>query len=104
MAQLMLRVNPKSTTEAAAAKLMAAGMRKTSPTGFIASKGIFAIGGAVAGLLLGTAFAPKYVLLLLLFMGVAGFAAPGHLRQQQSRARARLPSRRSCRTRSTCSP
>jgi tight adherence protein C len=96
MAQVMLRVNPKSTTEAAAAKLMAAGMRKTSPTGFIASKGIFAIGGAVAGLLLGTVFAPKYVLLLFLFMGVAGFAAPGiyvnsRARRRQAAVAAELP-------------
>jgi tight adherence protein C len=96
MAQVMLRVNPKSTTEVAAAKLMAAGMRKTSPTGFIASKGIFAIGGAFAGLLLGTAFAPKYVFLLLLFMGIAGFAAPGiyvnsRARRRQAAVAAELP-------------
>ncbi len=56
---------------------MAAGMRKTSPTGFIASKGILAIGGAFAGLLIATATAPKFALPLLFFLGVAGFAAPG---------------------------
>jgi tight adherence protein C len=77
MARLMLRVNPRSTTEAAAGRLMAAGMRKTSPTGFIASKGILAIGGAFLGLLLGTALVPKYALPLLFFLGVFGFAAPG---------------------------
>ncbi|HYU26270.1 MAG TPA: type II secretion system F family protein, partial [Thermoanaerobaculia bacterium] len=77
MARLMLRVNPKSTTEVAAGRLMAAGMRKTSPTGFIASKGILAIGGAFAGLLIATATAPKFALPLLFFLGVAGFAAPG---------------------------
>jgi tight adherence protein C len=96
MAQLMLRVNPKSTTEAAAAKLMAAGMRKTSPTGFIASKGIFAIGGAVFGLLLGTAMAPKYALPLMFFMGLFGFAAPGiyvnsKARRRQAAVAADLP-------------
>jgi tight adherence protein C len=96
MAQVMLRVNPKSTTEAAAGKLMAAGMRKTSPTGFIASKGILAIGGAFLGLLLGTAFAPKYAFLLLFFMGVAGFAAPGiyvnsRVRRRQAAVAAELP-------------
>ena len=52
VARLMLHVNPKASTEAVAEKLMAAGMRKTSPTGFIASKGIFALGGAFVGLLL----------------------------------------------------
>src|SRR5207302_4910825 len=52
-AKLMLRVNPKASTEAVAAKLMAAGMRKASPTGFIASQGIFAIGLAFIGLVVG---------------------------------------------------
>src|SRR5438876_5515279 len=41
LARLMLRVNPKANTDAVAAKLMAAGLRKASPTGFIASQGIF---------------------------------------------------------------
>src|SRR6266511_3116772 len=67
MARLMLRVNPKSTTEVAAGRLMAAGMRKTSPTAFIASKGILAIGGAFAGLLIATATAPKCALPWLFF-------------------------------------
>jgi tight adherence protein C len=95
MAQLMLRVNPKSTTEAAAAKLMAAGMRKTSPMGFIASKGIGAIAGAIAGLLIG-AVVPKYALLLFLFLGVLGFAAPGlyvnsRAKRRQAAVAAELP-------------
>jgi tight adherence protein C len=96
MAQFMLRVNPKSTTEAAAAKLMAAGMRKTSPTGFIASKGILAIGGGLFGLLVGGMLAPKYALMLLFFGGVAGFAAPGiyvngRARRRQAAVAAELP-------------
>jgi tight adherence protein C len=96
MARLMLRVNPRSTTEAAAARLMAAGMRKTSPTGFIASKGILAIGLAFFGLLLGTATAPKYALPLLFLFGVFGFAAPGiyvnsRARRRQAAVAAELP-------------
>jgi tight adherence protein C len=96
MARLMLRVNPRSTTEAAAGRLMAAGMRKTSPTGFIASKGILAIGGAFFGLVLGTALAPKYALPLLFFGGVFGFAAPGiyvssRARRRQAAVAAELP-------------
>src|SRR5919109_559801 len=39
-AQLMLRVNPRASVDSVAAKLMAAGMRRTSPTGFIGTKGI----------------------------------------------------------------
>jgi tight adherence protein C len=96
MARLMLRVNPRSTTEAAAARLMAAGMRKTSPTGFIASKGILAIGLAFFGLLLGTATAPKYALPLLLLFGVLGFAGPGiyvnsRAKRRQAAVAAELP-------------
>jgi tight adherence protein C len=96
MARLMLRVNPRSTTEAAAARLMAAGMRKTSPTGFIASKGILALGLAFFGLLLGTATAPKYALPLLFLFGVLGFAAPGiyvnsRARRRQAAVAAELP-------------
>jgi tight adherence protein C len=96
MARLMLRVNPRSTTEAAAGRLMAAGMRKTSPTGFIASKGILAIGAAFFGLLLGTATAPKYALPLLFLFGVMGFAAPGiyvngRAKRRQAAVAAELP-------------
>jgi tight adherence protein C len=96
MARLMLRVNPRSTTEAAAARLMAAGMRKTSPTGFIASKGILALGLAFFGLLLGTATAPKYALPLLFLFGVLGFAGPGlyvnsRARRRQAAVAAVLP-------------
>jgi tight adherence protein C len=96
MARLMLRVNPRSTAEAAAGRLMAAGMRKTSPTGFIASKGILAIGGAFFGLLLGTATAPKYALPLLFLFGVMGFAAPGiyvngRAKRRQAAVAAELP-------------
>ena len=96
MARLMLRVNPKATTEAAAARLMAAGMRKTSPTGFIASKGILALGGGLFGLLLGTTMAPKYALVMLFFFGVFGFAAPGvyvtsRARRRQAAVAAELP-------------
>ncbi len=96
MARLMLRVNPRSTTEAAAARLMAAGMRKTSPTGFIASKGILAIGLAFFGLLLGTATAPKYALPLLFLFGVLGFAGPGiyvnsRAKRRQAAVAAELP-------------
>jgi pilus assembly protein TadC len=99
MARLMLRVNPRSTTEAAAARLMAAGMRKTSPTGFIASKGILALGLAFFGLLLGTATAPKYALPLLFLFGVLGFAAPGiyvnsRAKRRQAAVAAELPDAR----------
>src|SRR3954465_11155931 len=39
VATLMFKVNPKTSSEAVAKKLMAAGMRSPSPNGFIACQG-----------------------------------------------------------------
>src|SRR5256714_11490991 len=58
VARLVLRVNPKASTASVAKKLMAAGMRNTSPNGFIAAQANFAIGGAFFGLLLFGAVSP----------------------------------------------
>jgi tight adherence protein C len=96
MAKIMLRVNPRTPTESVAAKLMAAGMRKTSPTGFIASKGIFAIVGFFGGLILAGMFAPKYTMLSALGMTLLGFVGPGmylnsKIRRRQAAVAAELP-------------
>jgi tight adherence protein C len=96
VARLMLRINPRTTIESVSARLMAAGMRRTSPTGFIASKGILGIGGFFFGLVLGGAMAPKYVLLLALFFALLGFAGPGtyltsRVRRRQIAVAADLP-------------
>src|ERR671936_2428544 len=58
VARLILKVNPKASTDAVAKKLMAAGMRNTSANGFIAGQGIFAIGGFLIGLFLLGAASP----------------------------------------------
>jgi tight adherence protein C len=76
-ARLVLRINPRMSMEAVSEKLMAAGMRKTSPTTIVGAKGILGVGGVVLGLALGSATAPKYVLLLGLVFGVVGALAPG---------------------------
>jgi tight adherence protein C len=96
MARVMLRINPRTTTDIVAAKLMAAGMRRTSPSGFIASKGIFAIVGFVAGLVLAGTMAPKYTLLSALGLGLLGFAGPGmylnsRIRRREAAVAAELP-------------
>src|SRR4029078_5953311 len=74
--RLMLRVNPRTSVESVSAKLMAAGMRKTSPMTIIASKGIMGIGGFVFGLILGGAAVPKQAIFWALGMGLLGFMAP----------------------------
>ncbi len=76
-ARLVLRINPRMSVEAVSNKLMAAGMRKTSPTTIIGAKGILGVGGVVFGLALGSAAAPKYVFMFALFFGLIGALAPG---------------------------
>jgi tight adherence protein C len=75
--RLVLRVNPRVSVEAVSQKLMAAGMRKTSPTTIIGAKGILAVGGALGGFVLGSALAPKYMPLLAIVFGAIGGLAPG---------------------------
>jgi tight adherence protein C len=96
VARLMLKVNPRATTEGVAAKLMAAGMRKTSPTGFIAAQGVFAIGGLLFGLLVLGAASPAKAPLFGLGLGAVGFLGPNmflnsRVRQRQTSVAAELP-------------
>jgi tight adherence protein C len=95
-ATLMLRINPRTTVESVSARLMAAGMRKTSPMGVIASKGILAVGGGIFGLILGSTLSPKQALLWAFLFGVLGFVAPGaylnsRVRRRQASVAAELP-------------
>jgi tight adherence protein C len=76
VAKLMLRLNPRTTTESVAAKLMAAGMRKTSPTGFIAAQGIMVIAGGFFGLIVGGMASPAKAPLFALALGLLGFMLP----------------------------
>jgi tight adherence protein C len=96
VAKLMLRVNPRTTTEMVAGKMMAAGMRKASPTTFIAAKGILGVGGFFFGLIFAGTVAPKYTFLAALFFGLAGFMGPGmvlnsKVRRRQAAVAAELP-------------
>jgi tight adherence protein C len=96
VARLMLRVNPRTTTDSVARKMMAAGMRRSSPTTFIAAKGILGVGGFFFGLILGGMTAPKYTFLAGLFFGLVGFMGPSMLlnsrvRKRQAEVAAELP-------------
>ena len=51
LARLMLRVNPRTTLQSVSAKLMAAGMRTTSASAFLAAKAFLGIVGLVFGIL-----------------------------------------------------
>jgi tight adherence protein C len=94
--RLMLRVNPRTSVESVSAKLMAAGMRKTSPMTIIASKGIMGVGGFVFGLILGGAAVPKQAIFWALGMGLLGFMAPsvylnGRVQRRQTAVAKELP-------------
>jgi tight adherence protein C len=96
VAGFVLRINPRITAGAISAKLMAAGMRQTSPTTIIGAKGILAVLGLVLGGLLGTAAAPKYAFMLALLFGVLGAFAPNvflhsRIRSRQTAVSAELP-------------
>ena len=96
VAKLMLRINPRTTTESVAAKMMAAGMRRTSPTSFIAVQGIATLAGAFFGLLIGGATRPTQAPVWALCAGALGFLLPGmwlngKVRQRQTSVAAELP-------------
>ncbi len=95
-ARFVLRINPRMSVEAVSEKLMAAGMRRTSPTTIIGAKGILGLGGVFAGLALGSATAPKYIFLLALLFGLTGALAPGfylnsRVKRRQAAVSAELP-------------
>jgi tight adherence protein C len=87
VARVMLKVNPKASSNSVAKKLMAAGMRNTSPNGFIASQGIFALIAAFVGLVLFGAAKPAAAPLFAVLMGVLGFMGPGFVLGARVRAR-----------------
>ena len=96
VANLVLRVNPRMSVEAVSAKLMAAGMRRTSPMTIIGVKGILSVGGLVVGLILGSTATPKYALFTALGLGGMGALLPGmylnsRVRRRQTSVSAELP-------------
>ncbi len=95
-ARLVLRVNPRLSLEAVSEKLMAAGMRRTSPTTIIGAKGLLGVGGVFLGVAVGSAMAPKYMFLTALALGALGALAPGvylngRVKRRQLAVSAELP-------------
>ncbi len=76
LARLALRLSPKMTMETVSAKLMAAGMRRTSPTGFLATKAVAGLFGGVLGLVIGASASPGRAFLWALGLGFVGYRAP----------------------------
>src|SRR6266571_4100031 len=70
-ARLVLRINPRMSVEAVSDKLMAAGMRRTSPTTVIGAKGLLGVGGLFFGFAVGSAggMSPKTMFFAALGLG-----------------------------------
>jgi tight adherence protein C len=93
--RLMLRVNPRASLEGVSAKLMAAGMRQTSPAGFLATQAALGAGGVVVGFLIMSS-SPSSGFLAVLVFGAGGFIAPSFFvsmrgRRRQNQVSADLP-------------
>jgi tight adherence protein C len=94
--RLMLRINPKTSIESVTAKLMAAGMRDTSPAGFLATQVAFGAGGILFGLIIMSSQPGSTGLVFLLVGGIGGFILPSFFvsskaRRRQNRVAADLP-------------
>ena len=86
-ASLMLRINPRTNIESVGAKLMAAGMRKTSPAGFLATRAALGGGGVLFGLLLVSSHPSGLGLLAVIGFGAAGYIGPSFLVSMRARRR-----------------
>jgi tight adherence protein C len=96
MARLMLKVNPKASSQEISKKLMAAGLRNTSPNGFLASQGILALTGVFLGFVVFGPAKPAAAPMFALVMGALGFMAPtfalgAKVRSRQAAVAAELP-------------
>jgi tight adherence protein C len=96
LANLVLRLNPRTNAESVALKLQAAGLgQKISPTAFLAGKGLFSLaGGALALVLIGSA--GRAGLMFGLVVVLVGFFGPDYLvsiyaRRRREQIRAALP-------------
>jgi tight adherence protein C len=97
LAKLVLRIHPKTSVDGVRSRLLAAGLRNVSPTGFLAGKAAVGIGGLLLGMLLGGAsVGGAGVLLFGLAFGGIGFLAPDFVvgsraRKRRDQIRAQLP-------------
>ncbi|MBA2568721.1 MAG: type II secretion system F family protein [Actinobacteria bacterium] len=88
LAHWALRANPRTSMDAIAMKLYAAGLgRRLSPTGFLALKGTAAIAGIFFGTMIGRMGGVGGALLGALLLGALGFFAPDYALTLKGRSR-----------------
>jgi len=96
LARLMLRVNPKTSLASVSSKLAMAGMRTTSPAGFLAARAALGIGGFIFGLVFASSTPARTGLLAVLLFTFVGFFGPSYwvtlkARRRQDAVSADLP-------------
>jgi len=98
LARIVLRVNPKWTIEKVSLRLLSAGMgRRVSPTGFLAAKGMFLIGGIVLGVIVGGIVGGGMAsFMFVLAIAGAGFIGPDfyintRIKSRREKIRGQLP-------------
>jgi tight adherence protein C len=90
LARMVLRISPRSSVETVTNKLMRAGLsRKVSPTGYLASKALLALGGFLGGQVVAGAVGANGSKAILLSLGIAlvGFVLPDVVVTLKSRTR-----------------
>ncbi len=96
-AKLVLRVNPKTTIDGVAYKLVSAGVsRRISPTTFLALKGILPIVLGLLGLAFASSQSPLMAFAIIVGLGALGFIGPDYvinskIKSRQEKIRAQLP-------------
>jgi tight adherence protein C len=87
-AKWVLKVNPRTSMDAIALRLLGAGLgRRLSPTGFLAAKGFLAVGGALFGLVILSTTGSGIGLLLMGAFAAGGFIAPDYFVSLKARGR-----------------
>jgi tight adherence protein C len=88
LARIVLRFNPRTTTESVQMKLLGAGLsRRLTPTTFLALKGGLAIGGFLFGLTVGTAVSASGGFLFALGFAALGFVGPDFVVSSRAKSR-----------------
>jgi tight adherence protein C len=87
LAQVPMRLNPRTSIEAIQAKLLAAGLSHISPQTFLAIKGGATVGGVVLGFFLVATGAVVAGIVFAPMLGAVGFIAPEYVLTLKARSR-----------------
>ena len=96
LAALMLKINPRTSIDGVSAKLLAAGLRTTSPSAFLAAKALFGLVGFVFGVAFASSMGGMRGLLFVVVLTAMGFFGPTYFvvlraRRRQESVSADLP-------------